>query len=134
MKLCTVCGVVTSRAGSRCTEHARQSNRSRHNADSQQRDPGSLFHFYRELIALRRTSSALTLGRYEADRVDGAVWSFQRVHGEERVLVAINYGDTPAALDLPARAHPLYPKSGATPRARATLPPLSLRIYRLEAR
>jgi 5-methylcytosine-specific restriction protein A len=27
-----VCGVVTSRAGSRCTEHARQSNRSRHNA------------------------------------------------------------------------------------------------------
>ena len=32
MKLCTVCGVVTSRAGSRCTEHARESNRSRHNA------------------------------------------------------------------------------------------------------
>ena len=32
MKLCTVCGVVTSRAGSRCTEHARRSNRSRHNA------------------------------------------------------------------------------------------------------
>jgi 5-methylcytosine-specific restriction protein A len=31
VKLCTVCGVVTSRAGSRCTEHARQSNRSRHN-------------------------------------------------------------------------------------------------------
>jgi 5-methylcytosine-specific restriction enzyme A len=32
MKLCTVCGGVTSRPGSRCTEHARQSNRSRHNA------------------------------------------------------------------------------------------------------
>jgi 5-methylcytosine-specific restriction enzyme A len=32
VKLCTVCGVVTSRAGSRCTNHARQSNRSRHNA------------------------------------------------------------------------------------------------------
>jgi 5-methylcytosine-specific restriction protein A len=32
MKLCTVCGVATSRAGSRCTEHARQANRSRHNA------------------------------------------------------------------------------------------------------
>lgn len=32
MKLCTVCGVVTSRAGSRCAEHARQSNRSRHSA------------------------------------------------------------------------------------------------------
>jgi len=32
VKLCTVCGVLTSRAGSRCTEHARESNRSRHNA------------------------------------------------------------------------------------------------------
>ena len=32
MKLCRVCGVVTSRAGGRCTEHARQSDRSRHNA------------------------------------------------------------------------------------------------------
>jgi 5-methylcytosine-specific restriction protein A len=32
VKLCTVCGGLTSRAGSRCTEHARQSNRSRHNA------------------------------------------------------------------------------------------------------
>jgi hypothetical protein len=32
VKLCTVCGVVTSRAGCRCTDHARESNRSRHNA------------------------------------------------------------------------------------------------------
>jgi 5-methylcytosine-specific restriction protein A len=32
VKLCTVCGVLTSRAGSRCTAHAQQSNRSRHNA------------------------------------------------------------------------------------------------------
>ena len=31
MKLCTVCGVVTSRPGSRCATHARLSNRSRHN-------------------------------------------------------------------------------------------------------
>jgi 5-methylcytosine-specific restriction protein A len=32
MKLCTACGVVTSRPGGRCTQHGRQSNRSRHNA------------------------------------------------------------------------------------------------------
>ncbi len=32
MNLCTVCGVATSRPGSRCTIHARQSNRSHHNA------------------------------------------------------------------------------------------------------
>jgi 5-methylcytosine-specific restriction protein A len=32
MKLCTVCGVVTSRAGSRCAAHARRSSPSRHRA------------------------------------------------------------------------------------------------------
>ena len=32
VKLRAVCGVVTIRAGSRCTDHARQSNRSRHKA------------------------------------------------------------------------------------------------------
>ncbi|MDR7296484.1 glycosidase [Pelomonas aquatica] len=109
-------------------------NRSRHNAQTQARDTGSLFNFYRELIALRRASPALTLGRYEADRVDGQVWTFRRVHGRERVLVAINHGDTPATIDLPAAERTLYPKNAAAPRARATLPPLSLRVYRLEPR
>lgn len=108
-------------------------NRSRHNAEAQQRDPGSLFNFYRELIALRRAQPALTQGRYEADRVDGAVWSFQRVQGSQRVFVAINYGDTPASIALPARAKALYPQAGTTASGRATLPPLSLRVYRLEA-
>jgi hypothetical protein len=32
VKLCTICAVLTSRPGSRCTEHASQSNRSRHDA------------------------------------------------------------------------------------------------------
>jgi len=109
-------------------------NRSCHNAESQQRDPDSLFNFYRKLIALRRASPALTLGRYEADQVDGQLWHFQRVHGGERVLVAINYGDTPAALELPAGARMLHPKPGAAAPGRTTLPPLSVRIYRLAAR
>ena len=111
-------------------------NRSAHNAQSQQRDPRSLFNFYRQLIALRRASPALTVGRYEADQVQGAVWSFQRVQGRERLLVAINYGDEPAALDLPRGARLHFPHV-ATKTARnatpAMLPPLSLRIYRLEA-
>ncbi len=107
-------------------------NRSRHNAETQARDPNSLFNFYRELIALRRASPALTLGRYETDTVKGQVWTFQRVHEQQRVLVAINYGDTPAAIDLPARVRLLYPQQATSPRA--MLPPLSLRIYHLDAR
>jgi len=103
-------------------------NRSRHNAESQQRDAGSLFNFYRELIALRRASPALTLGRYEADKVEGSVWTFHRAHGADKLMVAINFGDAPARIALPARARPLYPKAVATGN---TLPPLSLRVFKL---
>jgi len=38
VKLCTVCGVLTSGTGGRCTTHERQSNRSRHNALYSTRD------------------------------------------------------------------------------------------------
>lgn len=119
-------------------------NRSRHNAESQQQDPGSLFNFYRSLIALRRALPSLALGRYEADQVNGQAWSFQRVLGRERSLVVINYGDRPAQLrvaGLPAGAsgRAAYPqkaaalKVDAAGQARVTLPPLSLRVYRIEA-
>ena len=119
-------------------------NRSRNNAESQQRDPGSLFNFYRTLINLRRSLPSLTTGSYEADKVDGQIWSFQRVQGRERSLVVINYGDQPASVSLaglPAstRAKVAYPDKAAALKvdgagnARLTLPPLSLRVYRLEA-
>ncbi|RTL24416.1 MAG: DUF3459 domain-containing protein [Burkholderiales bacterium] len=109
-------------------------NRSRHNAETQAAEAGSLLHFYRELIALRRGSKALTLGRYQADHVDGLVWHFERRRAGERVMVALNYGDTPATMELPTRARPLHPRGQALAAGRVTLPPLSLRVYRLETK
>jgi glycosidase len=119
-------------------------NRSRHNAETQVREPDSLFNFYRTLIALRRERPSLAVGRYEAAAVQGQVWSFQRAEGRERTLVAINYGDQPASVTLSglpasATATAAYPRSAprlkadAAGQARLTLPPLSLRIYRLGA-
>ncbi|MCE4555182.1 alpha-amylase family glycosyl hydrolase [Roseateles cellulosilyticus] len=118
-------------------------NRSQHNAESQQRDAGSLFNFYRELIALRRASPSLTVGTYERGQVQGTAWQFTRRHGRELSLVAINYGDAPVtvtvdALPRRARAIALLPRGVAPLRtdsngqAKAVLPPLSVRVYRLQ--
>ncbi len=52
----------------------------------------------------------------------------------ERVMVALNYGDTPATMELPTRARPLHPRGQALAAGRVTLPPLSLRVYRLETK
>ncbi len=66
-------------------------NAATHNADAQRATPGSLFHHYKGLIALRKAQAALRSGSYEAVEVQGPVLSFVRRTGNEAVLVALNY-------------------------------------------
>jgi glycosidase len=71
------------------------------------------------VIALRKAYPSLALGSYESPSASGSVMSYQRRLGAERMLVAINYGTTPAAsvtlAHLPADAvlTPVWPASGA---------------------
>jgi alpha-glucosidase len=74
----------------------------RNNVASQRADPGSLFHLYRRLMALRRTRPALTLGAYQPLPVSDDVLAFLRVADGDRVLVALNFGAGPARVALPA--------------------------------
>lgn len=86
------------------------------NVATQEKDPDSLLNFYRNLISLRKSSQALTLGGFKALTVqslatpepapkgkkakpaqwqdDARVFSFVREHNGEKVLVAINYSTT----------------------------------------
>jgi alpha-amylase len=101
-------------------------NAATHNAEAQRADPGSLFHHYRQLVALRRQHAALHSGRYEAVQVDGTLLCFERATGAERLRVCLNYG--PAARALPARGLLLW----AAPQAPAdTLPAWGVRVERL---
>jgi alpha-amylase len=102
-------------------------NAATHNAEAQRADPGSLFHHYRQLVALRRQHAALHSGRYEAVQVDGSLLCFERVADAERLRVCLNYG--PDARALPARGgRPLW----AAPQAPAdTLPAWGVRVERL---
>ena len=110
------------------------------NVAAQQADPNSLLNHYKAMLALRNTLPAIARGSYEAARVSGSVMTFQRRLGDERVLVAINYGtggDTLAVDGLPAGAalRSRHPVAGGdvvadgSGRAQITLAPLSLRVF-----
>ncbi len=61
------------------------------NAETEMADPDSVFHFYRRLIALRRTCLALVEGRYELllpDHPD--VFAYARRHAGADLLVLCN--------------------------------------------
>ena len=64
-------------------------------------EPASILSLYRQLIALRRGSDALTLGSVEAVKADGDVLTFGRRAGDEHVRVYLNLGDERRQVAMP---------------------------------
>ena len=74
---------------------------SRVNVAAQRNDPDSLLVLYRRLIRLRRETPALRHGDLHMRDGAGDVLAYERAADGQRVLVALNFGDTEIDLDLP---------------------------------
>jgi alpha-glucosidase len=75
------------------------------NAEEQLADPGSMLTLTRRLLALRRSSPALTIGDYlEITGVPEGCLVYERVSGADRYLIAFNFTAEPRTLTLPS--HP----------------------------
>jgi alpha-amylase len=106
-----------------------------HNLAAQRADPGSIWNFYRQLIALRNSRPSIDRGEFVAARADGLTLQFQRRLGDERTLVLIHYGDQPATVEVSglapgARLAPLLAQAGTAQRADA----IGVARLRLQAR
>jgi alpha-glucosidase len=73
------------------------------NVASERNDPGSMLTLYRQLIALRRASPALTHGSYRAVPLGDYILSYERCHGDQRLLVALNFASVPREARIPGR-------------------------------
>ena len=73
------------------------------NVAAQKDDPASLLCCYRNLLALRRESTALQAGALEwldLPRRSSDVVAYRRVHGDERVDVYLNFSSRQIPLQL----------------------------------
>ncbi len=62
------------------------------NVEKEQNDPKSILNYYKELLKLRKSSSALKLGEYIAVETDNPeVFAYLRTYGEEEKLVILNF-------------------------------------------
>jgi alpha-glucosidase len=69
--------------------------------ERQRADPRSLLALHRELLALRRRMPALHRGTYQTHAAsDDTLYAYWRIHEDERVLVALNFGDVPRELPV----------------------------------
>jgi alpha-glucosidase len=63
-------------------------------------DESSLYNLYRRLIGLRRSQPSLCLGSYQPVTTEENILMFVRRHADERMLVALNFGDEPAQVSF----------------------------------
>jgi oligo-1,6-glucosidase len=110
------------------------------NVEQARADPGSVFHYYRELIRLRREHLVLVYGTYDLilDSHE-QIYAYTRTLDDERLLVMLNFtADTPV-FALPThipfqKAETLianYPVDAAEDIRLLTLRPYEARVYRL---
>jgi glycosidase len=119
---------------------ALSANAASNNVAAQSADPNSLLSFYKAVIAVRRAHPSLTAGTHAGASASGTTLSFQRVQGNERAVVMINYGGATAnvaAAGLPANAALVnaFPASGTNTAADAggnatvSVPAQSVRVF-----
>jgi glycosidase len=64
-------------------------------------DPHSILMLYRHLLAVRRAHLALSIGDFALLEAEGDVLAYERRHGAERLIVALNLGGRSHRLELP---------------------------------
>ena len=70
------------------------------NVEILKEDPRSILNLYRNLIQLRRSHLALSVGEFQHLHTEGELLIYERRHSGERLLVALNFGDEPRPLPL----------------------------------
>jgi oligo-1,6-glucosidase len=110
------------------------------NVDAALTDPGSVFHYYRKLIRLRKENPVIVHGRYDLLlEAHGEIYAFTRTHGDDRLLVILNFTANQPVFALPSditySATDLmianYEVDTAEDIALLTLRPYEARVYRL---
>jgi alpha-glucosidase len=64
-------------------------------------EPRSILALYRRLLAVRRAHPALAIGDFALLDSEGDVLAYERRHGAERLIVALNLGTHSQRLELP---------------------------------
>jgi oligo-1,6-glucosidase len=103
-------------------------------------DPQSIFHYYQQLIRLRKANPVIVHGRYDLILDDDqAIYAFTRTLEDDCLLVILNFtGNAPVFRlpdDLPSSSPELlianYPVEAAENIREFTMKPFEARVYRL---
>ena len=71
------------------------------NAEDERKDPNSVFHYYKKLIALRKEYEIIVYGKFGSLLDESEeIYAYERTLGNQRMIVACNFTDKEVACDL----------------------------------
>ena len=81
--------------------------------EEEKKDPNSLWNFYREILKIRKMHPALQVGKYQpATNANASVFSFFRVSGKEKYLIAVNLSENIQQFTFPLAGKKFVPLYG----------------------
>ncbi|HRA67132.1 MAG TPA: DUF3459 domain-containing protein, partial [Caldilinea sp.] len=97
------------------------------NLEAELSDPASVFHYYRQMIALRKRIPALIYGEFIAQEAPTTLYVYQRLYQDQRYQIVLNLSEQRVA--YPCVGDLLIGNYAATDQNR--LQPYEARVYRL---
>ncbi|HQY91704.1 alpha-glucosidase [Caldilinea sp.] len=97
------------------------------NLEAELSDPASVFHYYRQMIALRKRIPALIYGEFIAQEAPTTLYVYQRLYQDQRYQIVLNLSEERVA--YPCVGDLLIGNYAATDQNR--LQPYEARVYRL---
>lgn len=103
------------------------------NVEDSLKDPESVFHFYRELIRLRKSSDAIQKGRIEMIRMDNdSIYAYKRSYGDEEIVCLHNFTENKLPIRRDFKDHQVLLSSCEKPD-QTCLSPCECRILKKTA-
>lgn len=111
------------------------------NVDQALQDPDSIYHYYKQLIQIRKAHSVLIYGTYDLILEDhDQIFAYSRTLDDEKVVILTNLFPEEATFDMPASLrgkakelwignYPVNPEKGAK---EIVLKPYEARVYRVK--
>jgi alpha-glucosidase len=94
-----------------------------YNVETEQKDPGSILNYYRQLLVMRHTNEALLEGNYVAlNDNDPSVLSYMRSYKGQNVLVVLNMSAVVQKVNLNLASMGVHAKSAKTLLSSYTAP------------
>ena len=73
------------------------------NAKQELSDPNSVYHYFRQMVDLRRSSLAFVYGDYtDLDPKNPKIFAYTRTLGNDKYLIVLNFSEGAVSYNLPA--------------------------------